>query len=165
MLLRHNKRWNNAICDNTDRSWENHAKWNISDRKWQEQIISLLCGKQQTKQTHRHRRHYGGRGRRWGETMGEKVKYMAMEGDETWRWTCNTNNRWWVIKLYPWTVYNGINQCQCHSIKFNFLKNTALSQEGLGRPSRWLEAVGNDHGIHVWQACARQEGPCLGGFL
>ena len=35
-LFSHEKRWNTAICDNMDGSWEYHAIWNKSDRKSQE---------------------------------------------------------------------------------------------------------------------------------
>ena len=31
--ISHNKRWNTAICDKMDGSWDCHAKWNKSDRK------------------------------------------------------------------------------------------------------------------------------------
>ena len=41
ILLRHNRRWNTAIRDNMDGSWEYHARQNKSDRKSQSHMISL----------------------------------------------------------------------------------------------------------------------------
>ena len=35
ILLGHKIRWNTAICNNVDGSWEYHVKWNESDREGQ----------------------------------------------------------------------------------------------------------------------------------
>ena len=36
ILLSYKRRWNTAICDNMDGSWESHAKKNKSNKKSQE---------------------------------------------------------------------------------------------------------------------------------
>ena len=43
ILLSHKKRWNIAICDNMDGSWDHHAKQNKSE-KVENHMISLICG-------------------------------------------------------------------------------------------------------------------------
>ena len=45
ILLSHKKRWDTAICDNMDGSWEYYAKWNKSE-KAKNHVISLICGMQ-----------------------------------------------------------------------------------------------------------------------
>ena len=46
ILVSHKNRWNTAICNNVDRSWEYHAKQNKSDRKKvKNHVILLISGK------------------------------------------------------------------------------------------------------------------------
>ena len=67
ILLSHKKRWNNAIYDNIDGSWEYHARQNMSGVKSQEPCdfthmwnIKQKAIKKTNKKTHIHREQYGG---------------------------------------------------------------------------------------------------------
>ena len=42
ILLSHRKRWNTAICDNMDGSWNNHTKQNKPDRKGWKSCITYI---------------------------------------------------------------------------------------------------------------------------
>lgn len=90
ILLSHKKELKTAICDNMDRSWEYHAKWNKLNGKRQEPnyFIHLWDVKQSnkwTKQIYRYSGIVGNRGQRYGGRMkgkgGGKVKYMVIRGD------------------------------------------------------------------------------------
>ena len=77
ILLSHKKGWNIAISDNMDGSWEYHTKWISQTEKSKNHMISLICRilnrkQQMNKQTHRHRKRYGGYQRERGLGVDNK---------------------------------------------------------------------------------------------
>ena len=113
ILLGHKIRWNTAICNNVDGSWEYHAKRNKSGRTSQEPYNftymwdpKLKATNEQTRQTKtgRHRWQYG----KWGGVEVVKGKQGQIYGDRRrldfgwWTQQCSTQivcNR--VVHLTP----------------------------------------------------------------
>ena len=58
IILSHKKRWNTAICNNMDGSWEHYAKWNVNQKKLRTIWVHSYVGYKT--ETHRHRQQCGG---------------------------------------------------------------------------------------------------------
>ena len=130
ILLSHEKRWNTAICDNLDGSWEYPAKRNKSGRKRSTDFtyrwnIKWKATNEQTRQINKTFQtqttlRWLPEGRGLGNSEGGRI-YGNGRWDFGW-WTHNTIYRWCIAEMHTWNLFNFINQCFPTKFSKNFLK-------------------------------------------